>query len=149
MSPGGAISDIEYLSQMLSWFKRSSRQEVLQHTWLSVHNYTTGDPSGFVADESGYGRYRRYATLMKSALGFVLPMIGTEGGSSGGDDLRQSAWTVAAFQALHSREPYWLAYSPWLIGNAVGGGEDLRWESAAWYRPNAVAPVVGAVRNLP
>jgi hypothetical protein len=33
----------------------------------------------------------------------------------------------------NQREPYLLAFAPWLIGNAVGGGYDPRWEPAAWF----------------
>jgi hypothetical protein len=33
----------------------------------------------------------------------------------------------------NQREPYLLAFAPWLIGNAVGGGHDPRWEGAAWF----------------
>jgi hypothetical protein len=49
------------------------------------------------------------------------------------------------------REPYLLAFAPWLIGNAVGGGHDSRWEGAAWFTGTLnqvrARPVVDKAKN--
>jgi hypothetical protein len=44
-----------------------------------------------------------------------------------------------------SREPYLLAYAPWLIGNFVGGGHDPTWEPYAWFTGSPSAPAARSV----
>ncbi len=149
MSPNGEVSDLDYLRFVLERLSRSRRVDIVRRTWLSVHNYTSGSPSDFVGDEAGYARYRRYARISRAVLGEVLPMIGTEGGALSADTRTQAVWIAAAYGSLNKREPYWLVYSPWLIGNAVGGGTDQRWERAAWYKLGMIEPVVERVKQLP
>ncbi len=113
-----------------------------------------GASSDFLGDETGFGRYRRDAEISRAVLGAVLPMIGTEGGPVPADGAWQAAvpdaqlatWMVQADQFMQTgREPYFFAYSPWLLANAAGGGTDRRWESAAWFRADGTArPVVVA-----
>ena len=156
MSPGGDVDDYDYLRAVLESLGKTRRYDVLRRTWLAVHNYSGGRPSDFVGDDAGYGRYRRYASLSRTVLGVTLPMIGTEGGPqpaergrpAPADAQTQARWITEAFQSLRTREPYWLAYSPWLIGNAVGGGTDARWEGAAWFKVDRVEPVVEFVKRL-
>lgn len=145
---GQAVSDYDYLRATLEALSHTRRYDVLQRTWLAVHNYSGGRPSDFVGDEAGYGRYRRYAAISRVMLGTVLPMIGTEGGPQPADAQTQARWIAEAYQSLRAREPYWFAYSPWLIGNAVGGGKDARWERAAWFKVDRVEPVVEMVKRL-
>ncbi len=59
-------------------------------------------------------------------------MIITEGGLGNADQMTDAIASMYRFVA-NQREPYLLAFAPWLIGNAVGGGHDPRWESAAWF----------------
>ncbi len=143
LSPGGNTSDYEYLARTLSYLVRAQRFDLLNRSWLSVHNYTGGAPADFVSDAAGFGRYRRYAEISRGALGAPLPMIGTEGGPVPADgawqaavgDEQVGAWMTAAYAFMQTkREPYFFAYSPWLLANAAGGGTDTRWESAAWFR---------------
>jgi hypothetical protein len=157
MSPNAPMNDFVYLRGTLDWLEKTHRNDILRRTWLSVHNYTIGQPVNFNADDVGYGRYRQYAQISRQALGIILPMIGTEGGPQISDTgqsrlieaTRQAQWIADAFQSLSSRESFWFAFTPWLIGNMAGGGTDPRWESAAWFKLDRIEPVVTAIRNLP
>jgi hypothetical protein len=157
MSPNAPANDFDYLRGTLDWLGKTQRDDILRRTWLSVHNYTIGQPVNFIADDVGYGRYRQYAQISRQALGIVLPMIGTEGGPHISDTgqsriieaTRHAQWIADAFQSLSSRESFWFAFTPWLIGNMAGGGIDSRWESAAWFKIDRIEPVVTAIRNLP
>jgi hypothetical protein len=157
MSPNAPANDFDYLRGTLVWLGKTHRDDILRRTWLSVHNYTIGQPVNFIADDVGYGRYRQYAAISRQALGVILPMIGTEGGPQISDTgqsrlieaTRQAQWIADAFQSLSSRESFWFAFTPWLIGNMAGGGTDPRWESAGWFKIDRIEPVVTAIRNLP
>ncbi len=158
MSPGGNMSDYDYLARTLSYLVRTQRYDLLNRSWLSIHNYTGGAPSDFVNDPTGFGRYRRYAEICRSVLGTPLPMIGTEGGPVPADgawqasvnDEQVGAWMAEAYRFMaQRREPYFFAYSPWLLANAAGGGTDTRWESATWFRADGSARVmVNAVKSF-
>jgi hypothetical protein len=154
LSPGGDVSDYEYLERTLARLVTAGRYDLLNRAWLSVHNYTGGTPASFVVDETGFGRYRRYARICQRVLGAVLPMIGTEGGPAPADGAwqaqitpeQEARWIGQAFDYMATRrEAYFLAYSPWLIANFAGGGHDARWEAAAWFQLGGPRPVVAAL----
>jgi len=157
LSPGGDASDYEYLAWTLGYLVRAQRFDLLNRSWLAVHNYTGGAPADFTGDPTGFGRYRRYAEICRGILGASLPMIGTEGGPVPADGAWQAAvgdeqigaWMAAAYAFMQAkREPYFFAYSPWLLANAAGGGTDSRWESAAWFRADgSPRSVVQAVKG--
>jgi hypothetical protein len=162
MSPGGDYSDYEFLRGSLSTLVAGKEYAVLNRAWISVHNYTSGSPADFIDDVRGFGRYRRYAAISRAVLGAVLPMLGTEGGSAPPaqsphpwDDQGpeaswevQAGWIQAAYRFMSHSEPYFFCYSPWLIGNKVGGGHDERWESAAWFKQAGHEEVVDRVKGM-
>ena len=157
MSPGGNMSDYVYLSRVLGRLLATQRYDLLNRAWLSVHNYTGGAPADFTGDPTGFGRYRRYAEICRAVLGAPLPMLGTEGGpapangvwTSQAGEREEAAWIVQAYHFMQSRrEPWFLVYSPWLLANAAGGGDDPRWEAAAWFQLDGPRQVVEAVREL-
>jgi len=125
MSPQRDNSDLVFFQAALEELKRLKRFDLVNQMWLSIHNY--GDLT-----QDGFFRYRRYDTLVRQTFGKSLPMIITEGGLA---DAEQTARVITAMYQFiqNEREPYLLAFAPWLIGNAVGGGHDPRWESAAWF----------------
>ena len=106
--------------------------------WLAVHNY--GDFDARHASDDGFFRYRAYDAIVKQVFagspsaGSVqsLPMIITEGGLGDAAALTNVIAPMYRF-VTNQREPFLLAFAPWLIGNAVGGGQDARWELAAWF----------------
>ena len=157
MSPGGDMSDYDYLARSLAHLLALGRYDLLNRTWLSVHNYTGGMPADFIDDPAGFRRYRRYAEICRVVLGTELPMIGTEGGPAPADGVwtspaseeQEAKWIVQAYRFMGSRrERYFLAYSPWLLANFAGGGHDPRWESAAWFQVDGTRPVVAVVKRM-
>lgn len=133
-------ADELFLETELQLLKRAERYDLINVMWLAIHNYGGMDEMGFL-------RYRRYAAISKSALGQNLPMLSTEGGM--GDAMSSTETVVNAFDVMKTREPWFLAYCPWLIGNAIGGGHDDTWESAAWFQQRGALPIVNRVKELP
>lgn len=130
MSPQPDDSDLIFFQSALTELKRLGRFDLVNLMWLSVHNYGDFDPR-FPTDD-GFFRYRSYDAMTKQVLGGSLPIVITEGGL--GDGEQMADLIAPMYQFISSkREPYLLAFAPWLIGNAVGGGHDPRWETAAWF----------------
>lgn len=125
MSPQRDHSDLDFFRAALEELKRLKRFDLVNLMWLSIHNY--GDLTS-----EGFFRYRRYDAITRDIFGGSLPIIITEGGLA---DAEQTANVIAPMYRFvqNEREPYLLAFAPWLIGNAVGGGHDPRWEGAAWF----------------
>jgi len=125
MSPQPDDSDLAFFQAALEELKRLKRFDLANQMWVSVHNY--GDLTS-----DGFFRYRRYDAITRDTFGGSLPIIMTEGGLA---DAEKTAHAIAPMYRFiqNEREPYLLAFAPWLIGNAVGGGHDPRWEGAAWF----------------
>ena len=130
MSPQRDDSDLVFFQATLEELERLGRFDLINLMWLSVHNY--GDFDSRNPTDDGFFRYRSYDAIARMVFGGSLPMILTEGGL--GDAEQMAAAIAPMYQFVQNqREPYLLAFAPWLIGNAVGGGHDARWESAAWF----------------
>jgi hypothetical protein len=130
MSPQRDDSDLVFFQTALQELKRLGRFDLVNQMWVSVHNYGDFDPRNPTDD--GFFRYRSYDAITKNVFGASLPMIITEGGL--GDAEQMAAVIAPMYQFVQNlREPYLLAFAPWLIGNGVGGGHDPRWEGAAWF----------------
>lgn len=140
LMPMSSRADEPFLDKELRLLVHTGRFDLINVMWVAIHNYGGMDENGFL-------RYRRYAAIAKSALGQNVPLLSTEGGM--GDAMSSSETVVSAFDAMKTREPWLLAFCPWLIGNAVGGGQDDTWESAAWYQRNGAMPIVDRIRSLP
>ena len=69
-------------------------------------------------------------------------MIGTEGGSYSVN--RNVEVDLIRYQYTYMRdaEPYFLAFSYWLIANRAGGAHDGTWEWQALFKPGSVHPAV-------
>jgi hypothetical protein len=130
MSPQRDDSDLVFFQAALEELKRLGRFDLINLMWISVHNY--GDFDSHNPTDDGFFRYRSYDAIARIVFGGSLPMILTEGGLG---DAEQMATEIAPMYRFvqNEREPYMLAFAPWLIGNAVGGGHDARWEAAAWF----------------
>lgn len=139
LAPTGDLDDVLFLENALTALVRARRFDMINVMWLAVHNY-----GGL--DDKGFFRYRRYDTMARYVLGQHLPMLATEGGM--GDAQNSTDTIVAAFEHMQAREPWMLAYCPWLIGNAVGGGHDDAWESQAWFQHNGALPIIERVKGL-
>jgi len=133
LSPQGDVDDLTFLRQMLEGLKASA-PDVLARAWISVHNYG-----------ADHLRVRQYDQVVHSVLGRSLPLIGTEGGIYPGGEVTEADQiriVADAYRYLPRREPYYFAYSLWVLANKAGGGQDERWEYQALYRqegPTALA----------
>jgi hypothetical protein len=134
LSPQGTAEDLGFLRQSLAAIKAKGGADLLQRSWLSVHNYGRD-----------HLRVRQYDAIVRDAAGRSLPQIGTEAGIFQGPDVseqEQIRVVSDAYAYLPHREPYYFAYSLWAIANQAGGGHDPRWEAHALYRaegPTALA----------
>lgn len=138
-SPGGEYDHNEFLDRTLRALAFNNDLHLLNHAWLSVHNYhglrQFNDPGGFYL-------YRKYDEIVRSHLGRSLPIVGTEGGSYSSDPMVEAQYIAFQYQAMRTREPFLLAFSYWILANLEGGHHDGRWEYQALFRSGFVHPAV-------
>ncbi len=139
LSPGGAYNHYEFLERTLLALKRNGDIGLLNRGWVSVHNYhglrQPNDPDGFLL-------FRRYDEIVRVHLGRSLPMIGTEGGSYHPDPQVEKEQLTWQYRYMANAEPYFFAFSAWLLANEVGGGHDSTWEWQSLFRRNWAHPFV-------
>lgn len=139
LSPGGAYNHLDFLDRTLLALEDNGDLHLLNHAWLSVHNYHGTRP---LDDPGGFLLFRHYDNIVRSHIGRSLPMVGTEGGSYH-PNLQADADLIAwQYRYMRDAEPYFLAFSYWLLANREGGGFDETWEWQALFRPGFVHPVV-------
>jgi hypothetical protein len=139
LSPQGAVDDLGFLRESLAAIKRNDGGDLLQRSWLSVHNYGRE-----------HLRVRQYDAIVRDALGRSLPQIGTEAGIYQCADVteqEQIRVVTDAFGYLPQREPYYFAYSLWCMANEAGGGRDPRWEAQALYRADGPTTLARALEQ--
>lgn len=138
-SPGGEYNHYEFLDRTLRALEFNGDSNLLNHAWLSVHNYhglrRYDDPDGFLL-------FRKYDEIVRSHLGRSLPIIGTEGGSYSSDSQVEKQFIIYQYTYMRNAEPYFLAFSYWLLANREGGGNDAAWEWQALFRSGFVHPAV-------
>lgn len=111
-------------------------------------------------DSNAFGKFKAYAQIFVDRFGYYLPVISTEGGAIIGaaEDPRyppvtetdQAKLTLIAYLYMLDDAPgYFFAQTPWLIANRAIGGEDPRFENAAWYkdRQGTTLAVVDALKT--
>ncbi len=142
LSPGGEYNHLEFTERMLRAIIFNGDEDLLNRTWISLHNY-----HGVRAkdDIGGFLMFREYNRITRSTIGRSLPIIGTEGGSYSDDpnlviDLARYQYGFMA-EAKES-DPYYFATTWWLIANKAGGGFDNTWEWQALFQPGYTHPVV-------
>ncbi len=138
-SPGGEYDHNEFLDRTLRALAFNGDAYLLNHAWLSVHNYhgvrQRHDPGGFLL-------FRRYNEIVVSHLGRSLPIIGTEGGSYSSDRNVEKSLLIYQYAYMRDAEPYFLVFSNWLLANSEGGAWDATWEWQSLFQPGFVHPVV-------
>lgn len=158
LAPGGNFDDLEFLRRALDAVKARGETRLLDRAWLSMHNYTFNHPLDYAKDSNGYMKFKWYDAIIREKLGRSMPIIGTEGGTFVGasEDKtfpavstdKQIEMVVGAYDYVKQRrEPYYFAYSYWVIANEAGGGHDLGFSNHALFRPNGPTPVVEALRR--
>lgn len=139
MSPGGAYNHYLYLERVLQALKHNGDAGLLNRAWLSVHNYHGTRPYD---DPDGFLMFRNYDQIIQKELNRSLPMIGTEGGSYSSDINVDKNLIIYQYSYMREAEPYFLAFSYWILANREGGSGDNAWEWQSLFRANYVHPVV-------
>jgi hypothetical protein len=138
-SPGGAYNHYAFLEGILRALRHNGDLGLLNRSWLSVHNYhglrEFDDPGGFLL-------FRQYDEIIRNYLNRSMPMIGTEGGSYHPNPQVEKDLLVAQYSYMRVAEPYYFAFSYWLLANGVAGSFDNRWEFQALFRKDFVHPLV-------
>jgi hypothetical protein len=159
LSPGGNFDDVEFLKQSLDRIKATGETATLDKAWVSLHNYTLNHPLDYSKDSNGFLKYRFYDQIIKDKVGRQMPIIGTEGGTFVGADedktlpkvteQKQVEMVTGAYEQVEQRhDPYFLAYSYWVIANEEGGGHDQGFTRHALFQSNGkVSPVVQALKK--
>lgn len=142
LSPGGAYDHYDFLERTLRAIRFNGDENLLNHAWVSLHNYHGLRPQD---DPDGFWMYRRYDRIVRDVLGRSLPIIGTEGGSYSPDTAVQTQQLSWQYRAMQTAEPYYFAFTYWLLANQAGGSGDDTWEWQALFKGDeSVHPVVGA-----
>ncbi len=144
LAPGAApgdMDDLTFLREAVREIRRRGAEDVLARSWLSVHNYGTE-----------FLRIREYDRVLREELGWSMPQIGTEAGIYPGQNLseEEAARIVAdAYRYLPQREPYYFAYTYWIIANETGlGPADPAWNHQALFRPDGTtSPLVSILKG--
>jgi hypothetical protein len=159
LAPGGNMDDLEFLRIALERLIARGEVDALDRAWLSMHNYMFNHPLDYAEDSNGYLKFRWYDRIVREKLGRPMPIIGTEGGAYPGahEDRRfpplspeeQVRRVVDAYRYMDRREPYYFAFSYWLIANEEGGGYDRAFTDHALFKPGGwVSPIVSALKAL-
>jgi len=139
LSPGGAYDHYTFLTRTFQALKWNGDLGLLNRSWLSVHNYH-GTRS--LDDEDGFLLFRKYEEIVQKQLDRSMPMIGTEGGSYHPNPQVEKDLLVAQYSYMRGAEPYFFAFSHWLLANEVGGSHDDSWEWQTLFRDGFIHPLV-------
>ena len=142
LSPGGEYNHLEFTERMLNALVFNGQEDLLNRTWISLHNY-----HGVRAkdDLGGFLMFREYNRITRATIGRSLPIIGTEGGSYSDDTdlvIDLASYQYGFMKEAKESDPYYFAFSWWLIANKAGGGHDKTWEWQALFQPGYTHPVV-------
>jgi hypothetical protein len=144
LSPQGEMDDRDFLRQSLDSLKARGQSHLLGRSWLAMHNYTGPRP---LNDPDGFMRFKQYETIIQGALGHLLPIIGTEGGTHITEQVseqKQIEMVTGAYNYMHHREPYNFAYTYWIIAN----GHDSAWDAHALIRPEGPTALAQALKKM-
>jgi hypothetical protein len=139
LSPGGAYDHYSFLARTLTALRYNGDLGLLNHAWLSVHNYHGLRP---LDDPNGFLLFRQYDEIIRVQLHRSMPMIGTEGGSYSPDPQVEKQLLTYQYSYMRNAEPYFFAFSHWLLANKEGGAWDDQWEWQALFRSGFIHPVV-------
>ena len=131
-SPGGEYNHYDFLDRTLRALEFNDDLHLLNHAWLSVHNYHGTRPYD---DPDGFLLFRQYDEIVRAHIGRSLPIIGTEGGSYSEDPNVETQFIRYQYGYMkYNREPFFLAFSWWILANREGGGFDDTWEWQALFQ---------------
>ncbi|MEM8857716.1 MAG: hypothetical protein AAGD96_05315 [Chloroflexota bacterium] len=142
LSPGGEYNHLEFTERMLRAVEFNGDGDLLNRTWISLHNY-----HGVRAkdDLGGFLMFREYNRITRATIGRSLPIIGTEGGSYSDNPavvIDLASYQYGFMKEAKETDPYFFAFSWWLVANRAGGGFDKTWEWQALFQPGYTHPGV-------
>lgn len=144
LSPQGEMDDRQFLRQALTSLVDRGQADVLDRTWLSMHNYTGPRP---MSDPDGFMRFKQYDAIVQKVLGRSIPIIGTEGGTHVTEHVpehKQVEMVLDAYKYMaEQREPYNFAYTYWILAN----GHDPAWNDHALIRPEGPTALAKALKE--
>ncbi len=142
LSPGGEYNHLEFMRRTIRALRYNGDIHLLERSWVSLHNYHGLRP---LDDLGGFLMFREYDRIIREELGHSLPIIGTEGGSYHQDpqvELDLLRWQYGYMKTARVQEPYFFAFSWWLLANRAGGGGDMTWEWQTLFKPGGTHPAV-------
>ncbi len=139
LSPGGAFDHYDFLARTIQALEWNGDLWLLNRAWLSVHNYhgtrALDDPNGFLL-------FRNYDEIIRNRLGRSMPMIGTEGGSYSSNLQTEKELLTYQYSYMRDAEPYFFAFTYWVLANKEGGSWDGNWEHQTLFRDGFIHPLV-------
>ncbi len=157
--PGG--DDLDMLAQLLDEIDVrltvSERDQLYDRMWVGIHNYTLNRPIySLPPDSHAFKKYVWYQGIVRAKIGHELPLLTGEGGLRAGPppygdgasegQVAERAREICRHMAFAPE--YYFCHCFWLLGSAIGGGNE-EWESAAWFRRDGSRqPVVDALQAL-
>jgi len=154
--PGLQVTSTEDLKKMLQFIKEDDPM-LLEDMWLSIHLYPikrNGNvcPVDCMEHETCMLGFLKYAEVCKEEIGFVLPMIVTEGGwddGAGTPEWRAEAmaevfnWFLTGILSNGDPLPdYLFAICPWILYGRMDWG-------FSWTENSAQVPMCDAVKAMP
>ncbi len=158
LAPGGDYDDLKFLSEFLDGLKARGRTDLLDSAWLALHNYSWNRPVDYSEDSNGFLKFRWYDRIIREKLGRSLPIISTEGGAYVGsredprfpanDEPTHLKRVLDSFQYMRQAEPYYFAYTYWVMANDPQGLPGP-WSHQALFRNGQWTPLAQALMKLP
>jgi len=145
LSPQGEMDDRKFLQQTLTGLVDRGANDLLNNSWLAMHNYTGPRP---LNDPDGFMRFKQYNNIIQQVLGRQLPIIGTEGGTHITEQVNENQQinmvTSAYMYMQNQREPYNFAYTYWIIAN----GHDSAWDQHALFKQDGPTELAKTLKKL-
>ncbi|HEY8475913.1 MAG TPA: hypothetical protein VIN09_03475 [Chloroflexota bacterium] len=146
LAPAAPVDDLAFLRAALEGLRQRGALDTLDRAWISLHNYSFNRPVDYQGDSNGFLKFRWYDQIVREQIGRSLPIIGTEGGAHIDhnldpryppvDEARRDQLLLDAYRYLARREPYFFAFTYWVIANEAGGGHDPEYTKHALFKPD-------------
>lgn len=150
--PGLQVTSPFDLQDMLNYMKATGDDVLWPDMWLSLHLYPhKGCPPSCMLHEDDVLGFLRYAEVCLKTVGYVFPIIVTEGGYT--DGMGTPEWKARAMTEIYgwfktgvlsNGQPlpdYLFAFCPFILA-------DQKWYGFSWLTNSAFAPMVEAVKAM-
>lgn len=148
--PGLQVMSPGELADMLRYMKATGNDSLWPDMWLSLHLYPAlgCPPSCDKHGEYDILGYRLYAKVCQEIMGFIPPMIVTEGGYTDGQGTpeERAGYMVEIYEWFkHGTAPeYLLAFCPWILFSRP----IAQWWGFSWADNEKHQKMMQAVKNM-